>query len=465
MRRIAIIGSGIVGLVAAHGLRRAGHAVTLYSDRTADQWLHESRPTGTAARFDLALSYERELGLNHWDDVAPRGEGVYLTFCPTLHNPLVRLYGRLQQPFRAIDLRLQCHRWMNDFDGTLAIEPVDPERLDAIAAEHDLTVVAAGRADLCRLFGRDEARSVYDAPQRNLTMIIVRGGKMAVEGVPFLPVKFDFLGTDGEVFFIPYFHKDHGPSWNILIEAKAGARMDRFAGVNSGEEAVAVAKQVIHELFPWNDAWMRDMQLADPHGWLTGRFSPTVRHPFAALPSGRPVMPLGDTAISFDPIAAQGANTGLKHARHLVAAVAAHGDAPFDAQWMTECFESFWTEHARHAYTFSNLLLEPLTPAAQELLIAQYGSDGRDGNTGGRQQIANAFMANFNDPRTLTEAFVDIRHARAFIEATTGHSWRWSALRGRLAIAANQVRQKLGRHAKAWKALPAVTPQTARPVG
>ena len=97
MKRIAIVGSGISGLAAAHGFVRAGFAVDLYSDRTPEQWLTESRPTGTAARFDLALSYERELGLNFWDDVAPPGEGVFLTFCPTLHNRLVRLVGASPQ--------------------------------------------------------------------------------------------------------------------------------------------------------------------------------------------------------------------------------------------------------------------------------------------------------------------------------------------------------------------------------
>src|SRR5688572_1127616 len=98
MRSIAVVGSGIVGLIAAHALRRHKYEVSLYSDRTADQWLNESRPTGTAARFDMALGYERELGLNHWDDVAPRGEGVFLTFCPTLHNQLIRLIGRAARP-------------------------------------------------------------------------------------------------------------------------------------------------------------------------------------------------------------------------------------------------------------------------------------------------------------------------------------------------------------------------------
>ncbi|HYM62060.1 MAG TPA: styrene monooxygenase/indole monooxygenase family protein [Thermoanaerobaculia bacterium] len=448
MRRIAIIGSGIAGLVAAHGLRREGYEVTLYSDRTAEQWLHESRPTGTAARFELALAYERELGLNHWDDVAPRGEGVFLTFCPKPLNPLVRLCGRMKRPFQAGDLRLQCHRWMRDFEaggGRLIIEPVSVERLDAISAEHELTIVAAGRADLSRLFEPDPARCVYSAPQRNLAMIITTGGRMGVDGVPFLPVKFELLGTDGEVFFVPYFHKDRGPSWNILFEPKPGSRMDRFAGVKSGEDAVAIGKEVIAELFPWNREWVRDMELADPLGWLIGRVTPTVRKPVGRLPSGRLVTPLGDTAISYDPIAAQGANSGVKQARHLVASIVAREDRAFDERWMTETFDAFYAEHGRQACTFSNLLLEPITPPAKEILIAQYGSDGRADNQSGQQKIADAFFSNFNDPRELTGTFLDMKRARDFISATTGRSWIRSAIGGRAAIARDQISQKVTR--------------------
>jgi len=438
MRKIAIVGSGIIGLIAAHALRRRGYGVTLYSDRTAEQWLHESRPTGTAARFAMALAFERELGLNHWDAVAPRGEGVFLTFCPTLRKPLIELFGRTATPFQAVDLRLQCHRWMNDFDGELAIENVTVERLDAIAAEHDLTIVAAGKADLCNLFPRDAARSTYAAPQRNLAMVIATG-PMAVDRCPFTPVKFEFLGTDGEIFFVPYFHKDRGPSWNIVIEGRPGSRIDRFLEVKSGQELLAMAKEVVSELFPWSGEWIRAMELTDPLGWLTGRVTPTVRQPVGVLPSGRVVTALGDTAISYDPIAAQGANSGVKQARDLVTSIVARGDRPFDSRWMTSTFDAFWSEHARFACTFNNMFLEPIPDAAKELLIAQMGSDGRAGNESGPQHIADAFFANFNDPRTLTPAFTDMQRVRKFIAETTGSAWVWSALRGRARVARNAL--------------------------
>ena len=206
MRNIAIIGSGQAGLLAAHGLVKAGYRVTLYSDRTAAQWLNESRPTGTAARFHISLEYERELGLNHWEKDAPKGEGVHLTFSPSKDNRLLTLAGRLKDYFLAIDLRLQSHRWMNDLaakGGKVEIENVTVPRLDQIAAAHELTIVAAGRADLCNLFERDAERSVYDKPQRNLTMIITTGGKMGFAGVPFLPVKFNFFAPFGEAFYVP----------------------------------------------------------------------------------------------------------------------------------------------------------------------------------------------------------------------------------------------------------------------
>src|SRR5688572_5673976 len=105
MRRIAIIGSGQAGLITAHGLLKAGCAVDLYSDRTGEQWLTDSKPTGTAVRFGLALEYERELGLNFWQATAPAMSGVNLVLCMKPGIPFVVLNARFHA--LAVDLRLQ----------------------------------------------------------------------------------------------------------------------------------------------------------------------------------------------------------------------------------------------------------------------------------------------------------------------------------------------------------------------
>jgi 2-polyprenyl-6-methoxyphenol hydroxylase-like FAD-dependent oxidoreductase len=446
MRSVAIIGSGQAGLLAAHGLLRAGCAVTLFSDRTAEGWLHESRPTGTAARFASALSFERALGLAHWEHEAPRGMGVHLTFCAEMGNRLVTLTGSLGGGyFQAIDLRLQCHRWMRDLEergGRVVIENVTAARLDEIAAAHDLTVVAAGKADLSGLFERDAARSVYDKPQRNLAMLIVRGGRMGFDGVPFLPVKFNLFGPAGEAFWVPYFHKDHGPTWNLVVEAKPGGPLDVLTDAKSGDEMLERLKGLIQRHIPWDWDWARDFQLADERGWLAGRFAPTVRKPFARLPSGRVVMGAGDTVMLFDPVGGQGANNGSRMVQALVAAVEARGDRPFDEAWMVETFEGFYAREGRLAYEFNNLLLEPITPAARQILVAQYGSDGVQ--DGGRQALANAFIENFEDPRRLTPILDDVPKARALVERVTGKPWWWATARGMMGIARGQLRQKLG---------------------
>lgn len=479
MRSFAVIGSGIAGLLTAHGLLRAGNAVTLFSDRTPEQWLHDSRPTGTAGRFEGALSYERELGLNYWEHLAPCVTGVHCTLCTEPRNRVLTLTGRIEKPFLAIDVRLQSHRWMQDLTqrgGRLVVEPVTLARLDEIAAQHDLTIVATGKSELSNLFERDAARSVYDKPQRHLAMLVLRkrlsesaangsasrgpdsvrdaappsapaSGRrafaaMRFAGLPFVAVKFNILGAAGEVLCAPYYHMTVGESWNLIFEAKPGGPMDVFQGAKSAAEALELARGVFRQIAPWESAWIEGMEPADPNGWLVGAVAPTVRKPVGKLPSGRVVTSVGDTAMVFDPIGGQGANNGTRMARHLVESIARNGDLPFDAAWMTRTFDAFFDEHGAFAYAFNNSLLGTPSASTVELLIAQYGSDGLAQD--GRQALADAFARNFEDPRRLTRVLQDLGATRRLIEQSTGQAWWRAAVRGRIGIARGQIRQKLG---------------------
>ena len=256
-------------------------------------------------------------------------------------------------------------------------------------------------------------------------------------------MKFNFFGKYGECFWVPWYHKERGQGWSLVFEAKEDGPMDQFRSAKTGVQALETAKKVTREMVPWDSNWMKSAELADENAWLVGSFTPEVRQCFGMLPSGRLVMSVGDTAQSLDPIGGQGANNGNKMARNLVDCIFERGDLPFDREWMAGTFERFWARHGL-INTFNNTLLEPLTGPGKEILIAQYGSTGMPDDRSGQQALADAFIENFDDPAYITEAFHDMSKARALIERLTGKSWLFSAVRGRLGIAAGQMRQQLG---------------------
>lgn len=377
MKKVSIIGAGPAGLICAYGLLRSGlgYDVTVYSDKSADQWLNESTPTGTAFLYSSVIDIERELGMDFWSDEMFEGSGVLLDFKPEINGEKhMRVAGSFGGIGGAIDQRLRINRWLNDLEsigGKLVIESVTAERLDEISGQSDVTILAAGKADLARSIPRDEAKSVYDRPQRNLCMAIVEGVEGWDDEIDFRPVKFNFYGDAGEYFWVPYTHKTAGPTWCILWEAKQGGPLDKFAECENAQDAVNVSKELIKKHAPWEWEKVKDMRPVsnDSFSWLKGRFPPTVRGAYGKQSSGGLVMPIGDTAISFDPIGGQGGNHASRHAKYVADAIIANGEKPCDEAWMESVSESWWELYGRDAYAFNNILLEPLTEAGTMMLV------------------------------------------------------------------------------------------------
>jgi 2-polyprenyl-6-methoxyphenol hydroxylase-like FAD-dependent oxidoreductase len=180
MAKVNIVGSGPAGCILAYSLLRDGHKVTLYSDRTPDQWLNHSAPTGTAYLWGETIDIERQLGMDFWSSDMFGGHGVLFDLAAHVGDAKPKTMKGLFEYGRegcGIDQRMRVHRWLEDLEGKggkLEIENVTPARLDAIALTGDVTILAAGKADLANAIPRDAERSTYDKPQRNLSMAIVR---------------------------------------------------------------------------------------------------------------------------------------------------------------------------------------------------------------------------------------------------------------------------------------------------
>jgi 2-polyprenyl-6-methoxyphenol hydroxylase-like FAD-dependent oxidoreductase len=447
MRKIAVIGAGQAGLLAAHALNRRGYEVTLYSDKSPDDFLQRSRPTGAAGRFESAVGFERELDLEHWGHEAPRCNGVHLTFSTERGNQLLTLLGRLKVGhLMAIDLRMQSATWINDLverGGKVEIENVSVGRLDEISARNDLTIVAAGRGDIVRLFPRDETRSRYRTPQRFLAMVCFNGVEMGTPYAPwFSPIKFNFFESYGEMFWMPWYSKDRKPSIVAVFEAKPGSPIDKFRDCKSAQDVLRVGREVVRDLTPWDYEKFEKGEICDENAWLVGGVMPEVRKVVGTLPSGRVVMALGDTAHSLDPIGGQGANNGNKMAQAYVAAIAKRGTLGFDAAWMQSTFDQFWERH-HHGDLLNNTLLEPLPAAGKRLLMSQYGSTGMPDDESPQQRLADLFIENFNNPKLLTDAFHDDVKAKKIIGDIFG-STALPFVKGAAGVAKGQFRQKIG---------------------
>lgn len=442
MARIAIVGAGQAGTLAARGLQNLGHDVTLYSDRSADEILNRTAPTGTAYVFGRSVAIERRLGVDTYEDRAVPGDAIHLFFNPKIGTELIDIWGLLGDATGfAVDVRLKSWDRMRAFEqagGDLVVEQVSPSRLDEIAARHDLTFVATGKGALADLFGRDAVRSGYDTPQRYLGMLVARG--IPTDGTAFphrvpghTPVAFNFFGDAGEFFWVPFLHRSGEQCWNLVLEARPGGPFDTFRDASSAEDMARAVRQIVADYAPWDRRTLQDMEpvAEDAHCWLRGQFPPTVRAPVGRTPSGHPVMALGDTAYAFDPIGGQGAGCGIRQVGWYVDAIQDRSEGPFDPGWMEETAEGFWRHHAGPTWRFNRVLLEPLDKVGVRVMQANYGS----------QACSTAFFRNFDNPADYFPWLSEREAADRWIADTSGEPAPRVVRRGILRVLKGRLRQ------------------------
>ena len=367
-RKAAVVGAGQTGVTAALGLLDAGFAVTLYSDRDQRSLRNDVPATGTALEFGETQQAEAALGLDTYTSRAPRQTGLSVRITGPEGAELIAFDGNFDGYVGvAVDTRLKADERLTAFiakGGDFRVEAVTPETLDAIAAEHDLTLVATGKAGLAGLFPTDESRTPYSEPQRKVLTVYVTGldfdEHVFAHRSPAGGQHSLFSITEhGEAYWGPYLHKDAGPSWAFLGWARPGGEWDeRFSAPTDAASALETVKQLYRDYLDWDLAEVEATKIIDedPHSWLKGAVRPIVRAGVAETANGHLIASIGDTSIAHDPIAGQGAQGGLIQAQRLVAAAAVH-DGPFDRDWLQAQYDAYLAARGDASNTVTRLYL------------------------------------------------------------------------------------------------------------
>lgn len=402
MRKITIVGAGQAGLQLGIGLVDNGYDVTIVSNRTADE-IRAGKVMSSQCMFNTSLSHERDLGLDFWADDCPPVEGIGLTVPSPDGDIAFSWAAKLDAPAQSVDQRLKMPRWMTEFEnrgGKIELVDAGINELEEYADSSDLVIVAAGKGEIARLFERDAERSQFDKPQRALSLTYVKGLQPQPD---YSTVSFNVLPGIGEYFVFPALTTT-GPCDIMVFEGVPGGPLDCWGEVSSPEEHLSTAQRLLRQFVPWEAERATDVELTDPNGVLAGRFPPTIRKPVALLPSGKPVLGLADVVVLNDPITGQGSNNASKCAASYLASILEHGAATFDAAFMQEAFERYYS-YAQYVATWTNALLLPPPPHVLELL----------GAAAQHPEIAQRFANGFDDPRDYFEWFMDREKASAYL--------------------------------------------------
>ena len=404
MSTFGIVGAGIAGLHLALHLQKQGIEATLYTDRDADE-IGAGRLPNTVALMGATRARDVALGTNHWDAPELSTHGMTLRVGGT---PLA-FHANMKQPLLFIDMRVYVPRLMADFrarGGRIVVANAGAGDVAALAANHDLMIVAAGRTSIGDLFPRVAERSPYHEPQRRLLAGLFHGIRRAT---PFR-MGYNIIPGHGEIFENQYL--THGGVTSVLlVEAIPGGPFDPLTRLRYEDDPAAfnaAVLAVLREHAP--DTYAR----TDPATFgltrgldtLAGGFTPTARRGWAELPGGRLAMAIGDAHITHDPLTGQGANAASRGAWSLAELIVTHARARgrFDETFCVSAEQHLWDD-ARAVTEWSNAFLQPPPPHVLGLLVAAAQNPA----------IADAFADNFNHPKQQWAVLSSPEATAAFI--------------------------------------------------
>ncbi|MEU2787647.1 styrene monooxygenase/indole monooxygenase family protein [Streptomyces sp. NPDC007100] len=406
MRRIAIVGAGQAGLHLALALSAAEYDVTLVTDRTAQE-VRAGRVMSTQLMFGPARHLERDAGLNLWDATAPGVSALRVTVWDPPGKSALTFTGRFDEPPHSVDQRVKMAGWLVLYEargGRVRYGRVTPDSLPALAAEHDLTIVASGRGDLTRLFARNPLYCPFDRPQRTLACVYVHSIAAPADH-PGPQARINVVAGAGEVFVLPALTTG-GPCGIVLFEALPGGPFDCWLDQPSPDGCVARALGLLRTYAPGEYELCRDARPTDANATLYGAITPTVRHPVAEVAPGTFVLGMADTIVTNDPITGQGSNNAARSAAVYLDAILERGDGPFDPEWMEAVFDAYW-RHARQVTEFTNLMLEPPPQHVQRLLAA----------AAEHPAVAHRFVNGYADPADYHAWLMTAAQADAYLAA------------------------------------------------
>jgi hypothetical protein len=409
MTSIGIVGAGVAGLHLGLYLRQHGIDTTLYAEKNAEQQL-SSRIPAVVTRMGHTRERERQLGVNYWD--GGDSDLKRVNICVAGEQPL-SFHGNLDSPFIVVDMRIYLGRLQEEFaarGGTVVVGAVNAGDLERLSEQHDLLIVATGRASITEPFPRVAESSPFTQSQRWIGAGLFRG----IRHIP-RNISITLVPMHGEIFEVPIFSFEPNIS-AITIEAIPGGAFEepmRLRYEDDPQRFNAAFLKLLREYAPqtYERIDPEKFALVRPLDAMQGEVVPTVRRGYARLGNGKFALAIGDAHITNDPLVGQGANTASRMAWLLGEHICSK--PVFDESFCRQ-IEQQVLAYASPVAKWSNVMLQPPQQHMIDLMVAAAQS----------QQVANAFVDFFEQPLVAWEAMSSPEGAAAFLQQ---HGWQTPA--------------------------------------